>query len=308
MTEALTDPARLDEGLLGAMRNTIDEVNQQVGSVPFVRLQLLLSPVVESCRRLLDGAVPEPLLLDLRTIAARSYSLAGRLAFETRDDDASRSLYLSATDAAGRAGAPWRRALVHMSHALVTLYSTPGIAPARTLVDAAVRDAQAGTSVTVRARAHALQAEIAARAGAERHAKAALSLARYDIERQHGDDSSTSSFSSAHLRGFEGLCELYVGNPATAHDFFARSAHALSAPRERVQRSIVSTDQALARIKLDEPQAAAELLHECVDAASATGGRVAAIRLRRARRELRPWRDENFVADLDDHLIDSLGA
>ncbi|MFE6163862.1 hypothetical protein ACFQ7F_33670 [Streptomyces sp. NPDC056486] len=307
MTEALTDPTTADEGLLVGMRSAIREANEQVGSVPFVRLQLLLAPVVESCQRLLDGPVPDPLLPELRSIAAQAYTLAGRLAFETRDDGASRTLYSRATDTAGLIGDPWRRAMVHMSHALVTLYSTSGIDAARSLVDAAVRDARAGTSITVRARAHALQAEIAARAGAERHAQAALSLAWYDMDGLRNSDPSSSSFSPAHLRGFEGLCELYVGDPTTAHDFFAHSAHALAAPRERVQRSIVTTDQALARIKLDEPLAAAELLHECIDTASDTGGRVAAIRLRRARRELRRWRGETFVADLDDHLIDSLG-
>jgi hypothetical protein len=64
----------------------------------------------------------------------------------------------------------------------------------------------------------------------------------------------------------------------------------------------------LPRIRLDDPWSAAELLHECIDAASQTGGRVAAIRLRRARRDLQPWRREDFVADLDDHLIEALGA
>ncbi|MGW5863268.1 hypothetical protein ACWFRJ_13990 [Streptomyces sp. NPDC055239] len=307
MTEALTDPTTADEGLLVGMRSAIEEANEQVGSVPFVRLQLLLAPVVECCRRLLDGPVPDPLLPELRSVAAQAYTLAGRMAFENRDDGASRALYSRATETAGLIGDPWRRATVHMSHALVTLYSTPGINAARSLVDAAVRDAQAGTSVTVRARAHSLQAEIAARAGAERHAQAALSLAWYDMDGLRDDDPSSSGFSPAHLRGFEGLCELYVGDPTVAHDFFAHSAHELASPRERVQRSIVTTDQALARIKLDEPRAAAELLHECIDMASDTGGRVAAIRLRWARRELRRWRGEAFVADLDDHLIDSLG-
>ncbi|MGW3627525.1 hypothetical protein [Streptomyces sp. NPDC000880] len=308
MTAALADPSRINEGLLAGMCAVIGDVNGQVGSIPFVRLQLLLAPVVESCRRLLTSAAPEPLLPELRSIAAQAYTLAGRLAFETRDDEASRALYCAATDTAGLIGDPWRRAVVHMSHALVTLYSTPGIDAARTLVDAAVRDARAGASITIRARAHALQAEIAARAGAERHAQAALSLAWYDIDGDRDGDPSPSSFSPAHLRGFDGLCELYVGDPAIAHDAFARSAQALTTPRERVQHTIVATDQALARIRLDDPHAAAELLHECIDGASSTGGRVATIRLRRARRELRPWRTENFVADLDDHLIDALGA
>jgi hypothetical protein len=168
--------------------------------------------------------------------------------------------------------------------------------------------------VTVRARAHALQAEIAARAGAERHAQAALALAWYDLDSDSDSDSdsdgdpASSSFSPAHLRGFEGVTALHVGDPAQAHDYFARSAEALQAPRERVQRAIVATDQALARIRLDEPQAAAELLHGCIDAAAETGGRVASIRLRRARGELRRWRREGWFADLDDHLIGSLGV
>ncbi|WP_413102865.1 hypothetical protein [Streptomyces sp. Inha503] len=117
-----------------------------------------------------------------------------------------------------------------------------------------------------------------------------------------------TSFSADHLRGFEGLCELYVGDAAVAHDIFASSAQALGAPRERVQRAIVSTDQALACIRLDAPERDVTLLHNCVGSAAGTGGRVPALRLRQARKQLRPWRRESFVADLDDHLIDVLGS
>ncbi|WP_406341296.1 hypothetical protein [Streptomyces sp. NBC_00648] len=195
-----------------------------------------------------------------------------------------------------------------MSHALVTLYSTQGLDGARTLVEAAVCDARNGGSAVVRARAHALQAEIAARAGQERQAQAALGLAWYDMERIHQRDPSMTSFTAGHLRGFEGVCELYVGDPDAAHERFAVSADALVAPREQVQRAIVTTGQALARIRMNDPRSAAELLHQCVVSASATGGRVPAIRLRRARQELRPWRHEDWVADLDDHLMDALGS
>ncbi|MEU5028474.1 hypothetical protein [Streptomyces milbemycinicus] len=160
----------------------------------------------------------------------------------------------------------------------------------------------------MRARAHALQAEVAARAGSERHARTALSLAWYDLDRNVEGDPAPTSFSSDHLRGFDGLCELYAGDAAVAHDFFADSVAALSAPRERVQRTIVSTDQALACIRLDAPEQAADLLHNCIDSAVSTGGRVPALRLRQAREELRPWRREDFVADLDDHLVELLGS
>ncbi|WP_308789477.1 hypothetical protein [Streptomyces sp. 6-11-2] len=164
-----------------------------------------------------------------------------------------------------------------MSHALVTLYSVQGPERARLLVDQAVRAARTGESTLMRARAHTLQAELAARAGLERQAQTALGLAWYDMDADHAADPAPTSFSPGHLRGFEGVCELYIGDPAAAHDRFARSATALTAPREQVQRAIVTTDQALARIRLGEPQAAAELLHECVAAASSTGGRVPAL-------------------------------
>ncbi|RNG38044.1 hypothetical protein EEJ42_01925 [Streptomyces botrytidirepellens] len=308
MAAALADPALADDELLGGLRTAVADVNAQVGSLPFARLQLLLAPVTESCQRLLASGVPKPLLPGLHTIAAQAYTLAGRLAFETRDDHASRALYAAATNAAGLLEDRWRRAVVHMSHALVTLYSPPGLDAARALVDAAVREARRGDSIPVRARAHALQAEIAARSDAERHAQTALSLAWYDLDRAVDSDPSPTSFSADHLRGFEGLCELYVGDAAAAHDSFARSAKALGAPRERVQRAIVSTDQALACIRLDAPERAAELLHGCIDSAASTGGRVPALRLRQARKKLRPWRREEFVAELDDHLIDALGS
>lgn len=308
LSTVLAEPANLDEGLIEAVRLAIVDVNRQVGSLPFVRVQLLLAPIVEMCRRLLSAAIPPLLVPGLQAVAAQAYTLAGRVAFETRDDAASRALYAEATASATATGVAWRRATVHMSHALVTLYSTSGTAAAQRLVDAAVRDARTGESAMVRARAHALQAEVAARGGAERHAHAALALARYDMDSGHDGDPAPASFSPAHLQGFEGLTELYVGNPLKAHDYFARSAAALQGPRERVQQAIVAADQALALIRLDEPRAAAELLHGCIDAASATSGRVASTRLRRARADLRPWRRESWFADLDDHLIDSLGA
>ncbi|GAB2870475.1 hypothetical protein GCM10027074_42600 [Streptomyces deserti] len=308
LAAALEDPEQTEEETITGLASVVSEVNAEVGSLPMVRLQLLLTPAVETCRRLLDGPVPEPLVPQLRDVAVAAAALAGRLAFETRDDAASRALYVEATRTAGLLGGSWRQASVHMSHALVTLYSTQGLDEARHLVDQAVRTARSGESTLVRARAHALQAEVAARAGQERQAQAALGLAWYDIEADHTDDPAPTSFSSGHLRGFEGVCELYVGDASVAHDRFARSTETLLAPREQVQRAIVTTDQALARIRLGEPQAAAELLHKCVAAASATGGRVPALRLRQARRELRPWRREGWVADLDDHLMDALGA
>ncbi|GAA4096313.1 hypothetical protein GCM10022284_37620 [Streptomyces hundungensis] len=308
LSAALADPSLADDEVVAGLSAVVSDVNAQVGGLPFTRLQLLLSPALETCRRLTADAVPEALLPRLRAVSVAAHTLAGRLAFETRDDVASRALYAMATREAGLLPDSWQRATVHMSHALTTLYSAQGLDRARTLVDAAVRDACTGGSAVVRARAHALQAEIAARAGEQRQSQAALGLAWYDVEGDHSGDPAASSFSTGHLRGFEGVCELYVGDAARAHDRFVSAAGALAAPRERVQRAITATDQALARIRMGDPRSAADLLHECVLATAATGGRVPTIRLRRARSELRPWRREHWAVDLDDHLMDVLGS
>ncbi|MFH9134736.1 hypothetical protein [Streptomyces sp. NPDC017524] len=308
LSAALTDPGQATEETVAGLGAVVANINAQVGAVPMVRLQLLLTPVIDVCRRLQAGALPDPLVGHVRAVSVAACSLAGRLAFENRDDQASRALYATAAAQAEQLGETWLQASVHMSHALVTLYSSSDLSDAQRLVDRAMRAARTGDSVRVRARAHALQAEVAARAGLERQAQSALGLAWYDIGGQTSGDPSGSSFSAGHLRGFEGVCELSVGDPSVAHDRFAVSAAALVAPREQVQRAIVRTDQALARIRMGDPRSAAELLHECVLSATATGGRVPTIRLRRARTELRPWRREDFVTDLDDHLMDVLGT
>ncbi|GGM12233.1 hypothetical protein GCM10010129_65270 [Streptomyces fumigatiscleroticus] len=308
LATALANPSRTDEETLAGLASVVADVNAEVGSLPMARLQLLLAPAVEAARRLLAGPAPAPITAPLREMAVAGMTLAGRLAFETRDDTASHALYAEATQEAGLLRQPWRQAGVHMSHALVTLYSTQGLDDSRRLADRAVRTARTGESPLMRARAHALQAELAARAGHQKQAQAALGLAWYDMDAHHVDDPAPDSFTPGHLRGFEGVCELYVGDASEAHDRFARSAATLTQPREQVQRAIVTTDQALARIRLGEPQAAADLLHECVAAVSSSGGRVPALRLRRARQELRPWRQENWVAELDDHLMDVVGA
>ena len=50
----------------------------------------------------------------------------------------------------------------------------------------------------------------------------------------------------------------------------------------------------------------AALLHESMDIASTTGGRMPAQRNQYARRELTPWSTETFMTELGDHIHDAL--
>jgi hypothetical protein len=305
---ALADPRRTDDELLAQLGTAVADLNGRIGAVPFVRLQLGLVPITESCRTLLAGPVPDDLREQLLSISSTACTLAARLAFETYDDPSSNGFYSEALAAASPLPDPSRRAMVRTSQTMVTLYSTGDLGKAQSIAAEAVRDAQQGRSVLVRARAYALQAEMSARAGEIRRAFSALHIASHQVDRADTEDPAPGSFDAGRLHGFEGLCHLYAGDPAKAESQFADSASALRQPRDAVQRGIVLTDRAMARIRLDAPTAAAELLHECVDLTASTRGRVAAQRIREARLALSPWRNERFVAELDDHMHSALIA
>jgi hypothetical protein len=142
-----------------------------------------------------------------------------------------------------------------------------------------------------------------------RHAQAALHLAWHDLDADTTDDPMAGVFSRGRLRGFEGVCAIFLGQAESAERQLAAASQTLTHSRHNVQRAIVLTDRALARLHTNQAgaaEAAAEQLHECVDLTAATRGRVPAQRLRQARLELRPWRSEPFVTDLDDHIHTAL--
>lgn len=308
LAAALARPETAGPELLAGLDAAVDTVDTQIGAVPFARLHVAQAMIVDACRYLRRTEHPAPIQARLRTITARAYALAGRLAFETHDDATALTFYDEAVAAAGDAD-PSRRALIRSSQTMVAYYATGDIQRARRIADAAVQDARCGDSVLMRARAHALQAEMAARHTQHRHAQAALHLAWHDLDADTTDDPMTGVFSRGRLRGFEGICGIFLGQAEPAERQLAASARTLTTSRHAVQRAIVLTDRALARLRTGDtgaPEAAADQLHECVDLTATTRGRVPGQRLRQARLELRPWRGEPFVADLDDHIHTAL--
>ncbi|MFD0857202.1 hypothetical protein ACFQ07_33675, partial [Actinomadura adrarensis] len=66
LARALARPKSLDTPIVNGLRAATDAINQQIGSVPFVRLHLAQSAIVDACRQLLDSDQPEPLRSRLR--------------------------------------------------------------------------------------------------------------------------------------------------------------------------------------------------------------------------------------------------
>ncbi|MEV5412049.1 hypothetical protein AB0K60_24825 [Thermopolyspora sp. NPDC052614] len=307
LSRALTAPATVSDEVVAQLADFVADLDAQIGGLPFARLQVALAPAVEACRLLLESNPAGPVGTQLSRTAANAFMIAARIAFEVRDFDISARMYRQAINAAGQLPS-WERAAIRTSQALVTLYSTRSVPAARQIVDIAVRDARRSDSRVMRARAHALLAEMAARANQEKQAFTALHRAWADVDRHAGADPAAGRFGPGYLEGFEGLCNLHLGRGREAESQLTRSLAALAHPRQAVQRAVITADLALARLRNGAPEAAALLLHDCVDLAAATQARVPSIRIAEVRRELRAWRTEAFVSDLDDHIYDALLA
>jgi hypothetical protein len=300
--EAAHHGATADTEALGLLADSVARINSRVGAEPFVRLQLRLAPMVETCRRLVADASPSEELL---TVSTDVLSSAARLAFETRDDETAMALYEEATTVAGRIPDLRHRASIRTSHTMVTLHSTGDGEAARQIAKCALKDAHASASYAARAKAHAVYAEISARTGETGESRVALERAWKTVDQLRVGD-EPSGFTAHRLAGFDGLCALHNGDHRNAERHLASSVDALGATRDAVQRGSVSTDLALARLRLGDAEACVEILHEVVDITADTGGRVPALRIRDARRELLPWRGEQFFAELEDHVHDAL--
>ncbi len=79
-------PPCLTPDLLEKLRTELAYLQRQVGTVPFVRVQIALTPATTTCRRLLATAPAGPLRTGLCETAADTLGFAARYAFETRDD------------------------------------------------------------------------------------------------------------------------------------------------------------------------------------------------------------------------------
>lgn len=142
--------------------------------------------------------------------------------------------YASAAMLAGRLGDKSHRAAIRTSHAMVVLHGTNDLETARKIARGATIDAHAGESRAVRARAHAVHAEICARWGHHADARAALDRAAKTAAEVAADDPH-GTFKAGHLSGFDGLCALHTGEASRANDHLDRSLGMLGEPREAVR-------------------------------------------------------------------------
>jgi ATP/maltotriose-dependent transcriptional regulator MalT len=303
----LDNPSRLDRDTLQGLAQGFLALQQQSGgAIPFIRVKMALWPILEVFSRLLHGSQPAAIRQELCVAAARCFTLAARLSFELHDYPSANTLYDEALVVADELHDSWVGASTLASRSMVTLYGTGDLNQAIAVATQATEWSLAGSSYPVRARAFAVRAEMAARAGDRLTSLRTLRLSRAHLALSYDGDPTEGSFSQARLRGFEGICHVRLGLVSDGDQQLQQAAAGLDEARDSVQKSIIMADLALARIRNGDPETASEVLRQSIDLVAATRGRVGTQRIYHVRRELDRWHGEPFVAELDRHLLASL--
>jgi len=185
------DHLTLDAASIAEVAMAFAALSERVGKVPFVRSQLALAPLLALLGQVsqTDGALPDGHLL-----ATRAFAMAGRLAFELRDDHQARRYYAAALTHADRLPDSWLTASTCTSLAMITLHRGDELAAAEQIANRAVQAALAGSSTTMRARAFAVQAEVAARRALPRQPRTALDFAQTYATQASVDDPAGNGF------------------------------------------------------------------------------------------------------------------
>jgi hypothetical protein len=243
---------------------------------------------------------------ELFAVEVQSATLLGRLLWDVsghRDHATAARYFDQAIDLASNVKDGWVEASPRMFQRFIPVYGTnkdprKGLA----LAERAVACAADGSSRVVAGWSCALAAEAYADLGEERRARLALDRANAQLMRVAADDPLYGVFGREQLGGFIGVCHLRLHHPKGAQAALQETAERFGVGKEK-HKSVILGDLATASIGQGEPEQAAVVLHAAIDLVELTRDAGGMKRVFSAGRQLRPWRHEPFVQEVQDRLL-----
>jgi hypothetical protein len=252
------------------------------------------------CKQAPDG----PVLRELQATEAQLATLMGQLVWDAsqrRDHATAIGYYDQAISAANRAGETTAEAYARLRKGYVALY---GEQEPR----AGLRLAQEAATLAATAGSHALQGlallhvgEGYAMLGERRECEAALGAAEAHLEAMRTGDPAYGLLSSDRLGRVQGSCYLALGDSSKAGSILEGTAHRLHGRHK--SKAIILGNLALAHVRQRDIGHAATVLHRAIDLLEVSRGGGGLNVVSGAVRELRPWRDEAVVQDVNERLL-----
>jgi tetratricopeptide (TPR) repeat protein len=273
---------------LAASTSLLPAAGECIGQVAFLRKQ---AP---------DG----PVLRELQVTEAQLATLMGQLVWDAsqrRDHATAIGYYDQAIDAANRAGETTAEAYARLRKSYIALYGEqePQIG---------LRLAREAATLADTAGSHALQGlgllhvgEGYARLDDRRGCEAALGAAEAHLQAMQTADPAHGLLSADRLGRIQGSCYLALGDSAKAESVLEGAARHLHGRHK--SKAIILGNLALAHVRQRDVDQAATVLHRAIDLLEVSRGGGGLNVVSSAVRELRPWRDETIVQDVNERFV-----
>jgi hypothetical protein len=261
---------------------------------------------LEQVTLLREHAPPGRVQQELCRVEAQSATLMGRLAWDVsgqRDHASAARYYDQAIAAASNLTEGWVEAFPRMFQRFLPVYTGNGDPKnGLYLAEQATVRAADGSSHVIAGWSAAFAAEAHVLLGDERKARLLLDRADFHLSKVTADDPMFGVFGREQLGGFVGACHLRLNDPSVAASALQDSARRLGAGKEK-HRSVILADLSTAFVLQGDPEHASAVLHQAIDLVELTGSAAGKRRAFAAVRQLKPWRTEPFVQDVQDRLL-----
>jgi tetratricopeptide (TPR) repeat protein len=245
-----------------------------------------------------------PVLRELQATEAQVATLMGQLVWDAsqrRDHATAVGYYDQAVSAANRAGETTVEAYARLRKSYVALYGEQE-------PQAGLRLAQQAVTLAETAGSHALQGlallhvgEGYAMLGDRRQCEAALGAAEAHLQAMQAADPAPGLLSADRLGRIQGSCYLALGDSAKARSILESTARRLQGRHK--SKAIILGNLALAHVRQRDVEQAATVLHRAIDLLEVSRGGGGLNVVSTAVRELRPWRHEPVVQDVNERLL-----
>ncbi|CAM4178572.1 helix-turn-helix transcriptional regulator [Nocardiopsis rhodophaea] len=308
MNYVLEHPAQADLVAVAYLHERIRQLDEQYDKTPSTALLGSAGQVHGQVRFLRQNATSPRTRKALLEVEAESATFMSQLVWDVsqrRDHVAPRAYLDAAIDAARQARDPSTEAYATLRKSYLALYGEKNPQQGAVLATAAaevathVSPALTGLSFLHVAEGRAMMGDL-------KSCEEALAKAEAQFDRMHPDDVAAEYYTLSEYNRLAGSCYLFLGLPERAEPILRMTTRSLT--ERKKSQAIAYANLALALIRQDKCDEAADALHRTIDTVELTRGGGGLNLAFTAGRELRQWRQEPWVHDIQDRLLALMAA
>jgi len=308
MNYVLEHPSSVDLVAVAYLHERIRQLDERYDMAPSTALLGPAGQVHGQVKFLRENATNPRVRKALFEVEAESATFMGQLVWDVsqrRDHDAPVAYLNEAVTAARQVRDPYAEAYATLRKSFVALYGEKDPLKGATLAGQAAEVARSvSPSLTGLSLLHV--AEGYAMSGDLKSCEEALTKAEAQLDRVGADDMAAEYYTVNEFSRLSGSCYLFLNLPERAEPILRMTARALAAKQKSQAIALGNLTLSLIRqSKLDE---AAATMHRTIDSVELTRGGGGLNLAFAAGRELREWRYEPWVQDVNDRLLALMAA